>query len=268
MLIVAHVRRPVLFRRRANRKEYDSSFLDRCLQVCGELEASCFDVLLYDLINTLLIELYPELIDAMEDELGCEEILELQPEMRAATLKQAIETRFAWALDYDPKNPDHCYWFWYRSVEKEEPRLGVRALEPGSEKEMPLAMAPRIHRTHQLLDAFLDMRPGGSVVEFLMAHPRQKECVRRIQTMAATPYGEIQANLWHRDMKPMHLLRTKLSFFGASRFDPKSDRWVRVTLFQGAPLFCELFSDHGRNRARLTELDDWSFPVEPELDAL
>jgi hypothetical protein len=151
-------------------------------------------------------------------------------------------------------------------VEKEEPRLGVRAREPGAEKEMPLAIGPRIHRTHQLLDAFLDRSPRGSVVEFLMAHPRQKECVRRIQTMAATPYGEIQANLWHRDMKPMHLLRTKLSFFGASRFDPKSDRWVRVTMFQGAPLFCELFSDHGTDKARLAELDDWSFPVEPELN--
>lgn len=221
-----------------------------------------------ELINTLLIELYPDLIDAVENELGCEEILELQPEMRAETLKQEIETRFAWALEYDPKNPDHQYWFWYRSVEKEEPRLGVRSAESGADKELPLAIGPRIYRTYQLLDAFLDRAPRGSVVEYLMAHPRQKECVRRIQTMAATPYGEIQANLWHRDMKPMHLLRTKLSFFGASRFDPKSDRWVRVTLFQGAPLFCELFSHHGADKARLRELDDWSFPVEPDVEAL
>lgn len=221
-----------------------------------------------ELINTLLIELYPDLIDAVENELGCEEILELQPEVRASVLKQSIEQRFAWALDYDPKNPDHRYWFWYRSAEKEEPRLGVRTEEPGADREMQLAMGPRIHRTHQLLDAFLDRSPRGSVVEFLLAHPGQKECVRRIQTMAATPYGEIQANLWHRGMKPMHLLRTKLSFFGASRFDPKSDRWVRVTLFQGAPLFCELFSDHGTDEDRLAALDDWSFPVEPDMSAL
>jgi len=221
-----------------------------------------------ELINTLLIELYPDLIDAAENELGCEEILELQPEMRVAALKQMIESRFAWALDYDPKNPDHHYWFWYRSVEKEEPRLGVRSDEHGAEKELSLAIGPRIHRTYQLLDAFLDRSPRGSVVEFLMAHPGQKECVRRIQTMGATPYGEIQANLWHRGMKPMHLLRTKLSFFGASRFDPKSDRWVRVTLFQGAPLFCELFSDHGTDKERLAALDDWSFPVEPDSDLL
>lgn len=221
-----------------------------------------------ELINTLLIELYPDLIDAVEDELGCEEILELQPEMRATALRQMIESGFAWALEYDPKNPDHKYWFWYRSVEKEEPRLGVRVEDPGAEKELPLGIGPRIYRTYQLLDAFLDRSPRGSVVEFLMAHPGQKECVRRVQTMGATPYGEIQANLWHRDMKPMHLLRTKLSFFGASRFDPKSDRWVRVTLFQGAPLFSELFSDHGTDRTRLAELDDWSFPVEPDPNSL
>jgi hypothetical protein len=108
----------------------------------------------------------------------------------------------------------------------------------------------------------LEENPNAIVVEFLMAHPEQKECVRRIQTIGQTPYGEIRANLWHRDMKPMHLLRTKLSFFGASRFDPKSDRWVRITLFQGAPLPRELNNPN----CSPEQLDDWGFPVEPPLD--
>ena len=219
-----------------------------------------------ELINTLLIELYPELIDPVENDLGCEEILELQPEMKAQALNDLIESRFDWALAYDPDDSAHNYWFWYRSAEKEEPRLGVRAEENGVDKEMPLAIGPRIHQVHQRLQSFLQRSPHGWVVEFLLANPSQKECVRRIQTMGLTPYGEIQANLWHRDMKPMHLLRTKLSFFGASRFDPKSDRWVRVTLFQGAPLFCELFSHHGTDQSRLSKLDDWSFPTEPDLN--
>jgi hypothetical protein len=30
-------------------------------------------------------------------------------------------------------------------------------------------------------------------------------------------------------------LRCKLSFFGASRFDPKSDRWVRISMYADAP---------------------------------
>ena len=48
------------------------------------------------------------------------------------------------------------------------------------------------------------------------------------------------------------MLRCKLSFFGASKFDPKSDRWVRVNLFQGAPLKGEL--NDPKN-------DDWWMPV-------
>jgi len=58
----------------------------------------------------------------------------------------------------------------------------------------------------------------------------------------------------------MHLLRAKLSFFGAGRFDPKSDRWVRMTLFQGAPLVEELNAEP----ANLADFDDWSFPLEPQ----
>ena len=39
------------------------------------------------------------------------------------------------------------------------------------------------------------------------------------------------------------MLRFKLSFFGATKFDPKSDLWTRITLAQGAPLFDELYSE-------------------------
>lgn len=215
-----------------------------------------------ELINTLLMELYPELVDGLGDEFGCKEIMDLQPEMKARQLKALIDQKFDWALSYREDNLDDNYWFWYRSAEKEEPRLGVRSKESGAEKEMALAIGPRISRCNAKLERFLERNPNAMVVEFLMAHPEQKECVRRIQTLGGTPYGEIRANLWHRELKPMHLLRTKLSFFGASRFDPKSDRWVRITLFQGAPLPCEL--NHSRLSAE--QLDDWGFPLEPGLD--
>ncbi|MFV8570014.1 hypothetical protein ACNQ6O_02270 [Marinobacter sp. SBS5] len=215
-----------------------------------------------ELINTLLIELYPDLVDKLDDELGCQETMDLQPDMKARKLMDLIDQNFGWALSYREDCPDDNYWFWYRSVEKEEPRLGVRGSESGAEKEMALAIGPRISRCRAKLEQFIAQNPNAMVVEFLMAHPEQKECVRRIQTMGETPYGEIRANLWHRDMKPMHLLRTKLSFFGASRFDPKSDRWVRITLFQGAPLPRELCSPE----RSLEQLDDWGFPVEPILD--
>lgn len=217
-----------------------------------------------ELINTMLIELYPELVEPIDDELGCQESMDLKPDMKASKLRDLIHEKFDWALSYREDCPDDNYWFWYRSVEKEEPRLGIRGTESGAEKELALAVGPRISRCLTKLDEFLVSNPNAIVVEFLLANPGQKECVRRIQTIGDTPYGEIRANLWHRDMKPMHLLRTKLSFFGASRFDPKSDRWVRITLFQGAPLPGELNDP----RLPLHQLDDWGFPLEPGLESI
>ena len=41
------------------------------------------------------------------------------------------------------------------------------------------------------------------------------------------------------------------SFFGASKYDPKSDLWTRITLFQGAPLPHQL---QEKNAC------DWIFP--------
>ena len=35
---------------------------------------------------------------------------------------------------------------------------------------------------------------------------------------------------------PIDMLRLKLSFFGALKFDPRSDKWLRICMFQGAPL--------------------------------
>ncbi|SEK73319.1 hypothetical protein [Halomonas daqiaonensis] len=217
-----------------------------------------------ELINTLLIELYPDQVDALEDRMGVVENLDLEPDMPLIRLRQLIETHYGWALAHDYASREGSYWFWYRSAEKEEPRLGVRHEEAGAEKEMPLAIGPRVARAHQRVCAFLEAHPRATVVDFLLEHPRHKEVVRRIQTLVKAPYGDIHANLWHRDMKPMHLLRTKLSFFGASRFDPKSDRWVRITLFQGAPLVEELNAEP----EDLSDFDDWSFPLEPAREGI
>ena len=212
-----------------------------------------------EMINTLLIELYPEPVDLLEDTMAVEEKFELEPDMPLIRLKQLIETQVDWALAEDFDNPEARYWFWYQSVEKEEPRLGIRGEDPGVEKELPLAIAPRVQRSYRALQSYLEANPGALTIDFLLAEPAHMECIRRIQTMAMTAFGEIQGNLWHRDMKPMHLLRTKLSFLGANRFDPRGERWVRVTFFQGAPLVEELNAEP----TDLGTFDDWSFAHSP-----
>ena len=75
---------------------------------------------------------------------------------------------------------------------------------------------------------------------------------RRVQTISECPYAEIRDNLIGEDCLPIDMLRCKLSFFGASKFDPKSDRWTRITLYQGAPLFDEISTESA---------DDWWLPV-------
>ena len=43
-----------------------------------------------------------------------------------------------------------------------------------------------------------------------------------------------------KSIVPIDMLRLKLSFFGALKFDPRSDKWLRICMFQGAPLPNEL----------------------------
>jgi hypothetical protein len=71
-----------------------------------------------------------------------------------------------------------------------------------------------------------------------------------VQCLDKHPYSEIRDNLIADTCLPIDMLRCKLSFFGASKFDPKSDRWTRVTLCQGAPLADEL-----------SAADDWWLPT-------
>lgn len=236
-----------------------SAEADLWLQLTDWAEAA-FTVETQELINTLLIEIYPDHADGLEDYMAAEESLDLVPDMPLIQLKQLIETYLDWALQVDLTSSDERYWFWYRSIEKEEPRLGIRGVDEGEEKELSIAIGPRVQRIHATLDAHLQQDPAALTIDFLMANQRDSDIVRRIQTMAGSAYGEIRANLWHREMKPMHLLRAKLSFLGAQRFDPKGDRWVRVTFFQGAPLIAELNAEP----VDLVDFDDWSFALAPQ----
>jgi hypothetical protein len=74
----------------------------------------------------------------------------------------------------------------------------------------------------------------------LLARPEHRHAARRVQIAARHPYSEIRDNLIGADLRPIDILRCKLAFFGATRFDPRSDKWLRITLFQGAPFPDEL----------------------------
>ena len=91
----------------------------------------------------------------------------------------------------------------------------------------------------------MQAQPGTTIAAFLMRHPGQRFAARRVQIAEGHPFAEVRDNLIGEDMLPIDLMRCKLAFFGASRFDPRSDKWVRISMFQDMPYPDEMA---GRNR--------------------
>ena len=203
-----------------------------------------------ELLVTLVLEPHGDLIDDLAECMAIDEsrYWRIRGDKSVGGLIHAIETHYQWALETDYARPPQCARFWYVSEEKLEPRLGDRFREPGADQELPLAFGRDIAALRADLG---NARPADSVAEFLLANPRHRHAVRRVRLVARLPYSEIRDNLISAHFMPIDLLRCKLSFFGANKFDPKSDRWVRITMYQHAPFPDEL----GRMDA-----DDWSYP--------
>ncbi|WP_265090304.1 hypothetical protein [Psychrobacter cibarius] len=203
-----------------------------------------------EVIISCLMELYPERVDAFQEKINADETLSLPKGKVIQDLIDVLERYYQWAINIDFSQPDNSHWFWYRSVDKEEPRMGVRGQEPGADRELALDIA---RQANKLYLALKPTDPKQLISEFILNQPKYRSIARRVWTIGHKPLGDIQMNVLHKTALPMHLLRCKLSMFGATKFDPRSDRWVRITLFQGAPLFAEVHSD------------EWLFPLLPDL---
>ena len=193
---------------------------------------------LEELVIALLLEPFGHLVDDLSEALSAPENPRMAALPTTQDIRQAIDTHFGWALDVNYDDPHACAQFWYVSEEKLEPRLGQRHSEPGAERESPLDIGRRISALYADL-------PGDSMTTtaFLETRPRHLLAVERVEGVVAHPYAEIQDNLIAQTCRPIDMLRAKLAMFGASKFDPKSDLWTRITLAQGAPLADELGRD-------------------------
>ena len=188
---------------------------------------------------SILLEPYGDLVDKLSEQLSADEQtgFRLDGAMSVNSLRKLIEEAYAWALTIDFNDPGNNAVFWYVSEEKLEPRLGNRATEEGAEREQPLCVARMAKELHTVLTTWPADEP---VAAFLLQHPEHRFMVRRAQKLEHYPYAEVRDNLTGSEMLPIDLLRCKLAFFGASHFDPRSDRWVRISLFKGAPYPDEL----------------------------
>lgn len=186
-------------------------------------------------LESLVLEPYGALVDDLAGTMAADETASFPIDGRepAAETKARIERLYGWALGLDFSKPDERARFWYVSEEKLEPRLGERATEDGAELEQPLATARDVAALH----AALSIAPAAeTLAAFLLRHPEHRHAARRVSIRAGHVYAEITDNLIAASLRPIDILRCKLAFFGATRFDPRSDKWLRITLFQNAPL--------------------------------
>lgn len=204
-----------------------------------------------ELLVSLLMEPHGELIDELADRMCADEKSDhlINGAMTVEELQRELQSNYAWALRVDFGSPSSKARYWYVSENKLEPRLGDRTQDAQVEqREMPLGVARDVIA---LSAALMDQPLTERLAHFLLRHPEHRHTVRRVQIAAVSPYAEIRENLLSSDFLPIDLLRCKLSFFGAAKFDPQSDRWVRITLFQHAPFPDEL--------ASMPE-DEWMLP--------
>ena len=98
----------------------------------------------------------------------------------------------------------------------------------------------------RLYENLLVTENSMTIDKFLIENSDLRHVVRRAFIVEKFPYSELQDNTISEKMVPIDMLRLKLSFFGALKFDPRSDKWLRICMFQGAPLPDELknYDDH------------------------
>ena len=202
-----------------------------------------------ELVVALLLEPHGDLVDDLAAGMSDDLPDRLDPLMTVARLRRLIENEWSFALAIDFTAPDETAQFWYVSEEKLEPRLGRRHEEDGADREMPLDIARRVQ---SLSAALAHAGRHETVAEFLLRHPEHRYAIRRVQALPRHPYAEIRDNLIAGTALPIDMLRAKLAFFGASKFDPRSTLWTRITLYQGAALPDEIQNP---------DVDDWWLPV-------
>ena len=200
-----------------------------------------------EIARVQLLELYPEISENLAEDMSDVEEMKINESQTLKELNSLIEKNYQWALEVDFSKQNNDYLFWYISAAKLEPRLGERYNEEGSELEQHLGVAKMVQKLHSIIQK---ENFKLSVAEYLVLNPEFRGIIRRIQSLEQYPFAEVQDNILSKETIPINMLRFKLSFFGANRYDPKSDRWLRVSFFSGAPFLSNLNEQN---------VDSWGF---------
>ncbi len=244
-----------------NKNKFTSDDLKKYIFHCNQLDFSqnfkWLDILDYcdssfnydtqEIARVQLIELFPKISEELAEDMSDDEIMDINGNQTIGELKKIINNKYSWVKKIDFNNKESNYLFWYVSAAKLEPRLGERFNEKGSELEQHLGIAKMVN---DLIKKIKNLNDNKLICEFLIGNPEFRGIIKRIQSLKDYPFSEVEDNVLDKQTIPIDMLRFKLSFFGANRYDPKSDRWLRVSFFSGAPYLSDLNS---------TNVDEWGF---------
>ena len=190
-------------------------------------------------VVSIMMEPYNEITTPLITQMSSEEdkYFTIPSSRSLKELRNIIEKKYSNILKINFDKKQNTQNFWFISKNKEEPRLADRFEESGSELEQPLAIARDVKKLYEKL---LNTTNISTVAEFLSKNSELRHIIRRVFIVEKFPYSEIQDNTIGKNIMPIDMLRLKLSFFGALKFDPRSDKWLRICMFQGAPLPDEL----------------------------
>ena len=190
-------------------------------------------------IVSMMMEPYDDIITPLTNQMSSEEekYFNIPTSKTVNDLKNILENKYTNILKIDFSKKESNQNFWFISKNKLEPRVANRYIEDGSNLEEPLAIARDIKKLYERLSNQKNILLIG---KFLIENNDLRHIVRRAFLIEKFPYSEIQDNTIGSNLIPIDMLRLKLSFFGALKFDPKSDKWLRICMFQGAPLPTEL----------------------------
>ena len=190
-------------------------------------------------IVSMMMEPFDEIVQPLIKNMSSDEerYFRIPTERTVLELKNILKQRYPDILKIDFEDKSNLRNFWFISKNKEEPRYADRFEEEGAELEQPLAIARDIKKLNDQLNSCND---DLTIDKFLINNSDLRHVVRRAFIIEKFPYAEIQDNTISANVVPIDMLRLKLSFFGALKFDPRSDKWLRICMFQGAPLPNEL----------------------------
>ena len=186
-------------------------------------------------VVSMMMEPFDRVINPLIGKMESEEekFFNIPTERTVLDLRTIIEDKYPKIIKIDFQKKKNNQNFWFISKNKEEPRIANRFKDEGSKLEQPLAIARDIKKLYDKLNI---SKNSLTIDKFLAHNSSLRHVVRRAFIIEKFPYSEIQDNTIGEKLIPIDMLRLKLSYFGAIKFDPRSDKWLRICMFQGAPL--------------------------------